>query len=574
MKKLLFATVLLQICILYPQFNSRIFEVMYQGPGGIQEVNQRILFADTKNLTYDLNLSAISSRFEPSTMIGKEFLVRYLEKAISPKDKNSTIQKRQNLIIFLLDHPELEEKLELLLQQAAEHEVTVMNFMQARFVIDPDGDPIKYVKELFERFSFNQAFNQFNQAGMLLRGTADVFNSCSKISQTFSSLTFDQKMMAVGLGLFGFGQLNWDMHKTTITAWTSVIAGHGLYRHYTGAIKIRDSLYSLNRLINIAEQIEELCADHGIEHQFKLSSIRSEKGLSLLKGLQHARYSNKDSYFLLTPFIHSFIYDVYENDEELAPMYASIAEMDAYIAIAKKMKSLKNSDHTFCFSQFLENQSPKIIAKDFWNVLVSKGDVVVNSIDEDRNIILTGSNEGGKTTSIRAILQNIVLSQTFGIAAASEFLFTQFSMINSYLNVSDDILNGKSRFASELKQAQEILHQITLLKPDQKFFFAFDELFTGTNGEDGAECAYRFIDNIASYKGIQFIYATHFNRLKTIGSANPACVNYKIEAPLRDEQGVFIRDSKGQLVYPYKLSLGANDVNVAIDRARDAGIFR
>jgi hypothetical protein len=51
-------------------------------------------------------------------------------------------------------------------------------------------------------------------------------------------------------------------------------------------------------------------------------------------------------------------------------------------------------------------------------------------------------------------------------------------------------------------------------------------------------------------------------------------VNYKIEAPLLDEQGEFIRDSKGQFIYPYKLSLGRNDVNVAMDRAHDAGIFK
>jgi DNA mismatch repair ATPase MutS len=237
------------------------------------------------------------------------------------------------------------------------------------------------------------------------------------------------------------------------------------------------------------------------------------------------------------------------------------------------MTELQNKDYKLCFVQFLDVQKPTIHAKDFWNMLVTKNDVVVNDIFEDRNIILTGSNEGGKTTAIRAILQNIVLAQTFGIAAATTFDITQFDMIHSYLNISDDILAGKSRFASELKQAQDILTEIKALAPHEKFFFAFDELFTGTNGEDGAECAYRFIDNVASYSGIQFIYATHFNRLKLIGAANPACANYKIEPPLRDTRGVFIRDDKGQLIYPYKLSPGANDVNVAMDRAQDAGIF-
>jgi len=255
-------------------------------------------------------------------------------------------------------------------------------------------------------------------------------------------------------------------------------------------------------------------------------------------------------------------------------VYASIAEIDAYVAIARKMVNLEhNKNHKFCFTQFIDGDKTKVEAKEFWNMLVTGDDVVTNDFTENRNIILTGPNEGGKTTVIRAILQNIVLSQTFGIAAASEFKMTKFDVINSYLNVSDDILNGKSRFASELKQAQDILTQIKSLDKDEKFFFAFDELFTGTNGEDGAECAYKFIDNIASYSGIQFIYATHFNRLKTIGSSNPSCVNYKIDPPLRDKKGEFIRNEQGQLIYPYKLSPGANNVNVAMERAKDAGIF-
>ncbi len=237
------------------------------------------------------------------------------------------------------------------------------------------------------------------------------------------------------------------------------------------------------------------------------------------------------------------------------------------------MTELQNADHKLCFAQFIDTTKPTIQANKFWNMLVSVGNVVTNNISESRNIILTGSNEGGKTTAIRAILQNIIFAQTFGIAAAAEFQLTQFDVIHSYLNISDDILNGKSRFASELKQAQDILNRIKILQPTEKFFFAFDELFTGTNGEDGAETAYRFIDNIASYKGIQFIYATHFNKLKTIGANNPACVNYKIEPPLRNAKGEFMRDSKGQLIYPYTLSPGANDVNVAMHRAQDAGIF-
>jgi hypothetical protein len=586
-KLLLFLTIFFKIgfvCAAFESLNhkSRISEVMYQGPGGIEEVNKKTLFAEIKNLSFDLNLAEISSRFGCKTLMGQTFIAYTLAKLVSPHDKNSTIKNRQDLIQFLMNHPDLQEKIGNLLQEAIEHEAVVMKFMQKRFVTDPNGHPIELGLEAMEKYTVPVVLTQYGRFEAVWNTPAYLWDKFQGIRVIAGDLPTAQQALLVPLGFIGLGhlvapkELNWASKEVFSSVWGALTASYYLYKHYAGALAIRDSLYALNRLIDISRQIEDICNQHGVDHQFKLSSIRSEKGVSLLNDLNIDRYKTKEglmSYVLATPLIHTFIYDVYEKDINLAPMYASIAEMDAYVAIAKKMTDLQNTDHKFSFVEFLDVQKPEIRAKEFWNMLVSVGDVVTNDISEDRNIILTGSNEGGKTTAIRAILQNIVLAQTFGIAAASDFKLTQFDVINSYLNVSDDILSGKSRFASELKQAQDILHRIKALKPTEKFFFAFDELFTGTNGEDGAECAYRFIDNVASFEGIQFIYATHFNKLKTIGSNNPACVNYKIEPPLRNAQGEFIRNDKGQLIYPYKLSPGANDVNVAMDRAKDAGIF-
>lgn len=602
---------------------SRVFEVMYKGPGGIADINRKTRFAETKNLNFDLNLSEISARFGCLTKMGQVFIAYTLAKPISPLDTNDTIKKRQQLIQLFMDHPELQEKFENLLQQAVEHEAVVMKFLEKRFVMDAHGNPIKTVQQFMKRNLFIQLFEQGSLAanildapdtlqkqfppvresgglalesvnkGMIslsnlvtenlftagLATTGSVYLASKTSDESWRKISLPAQALLAGTLLLATTQIPgmWDFGKSSRTllwtAWSTIVGGYTLYSHYVEALEIRNSLYALNRLIHTAKEIEDVCRQHNIEHQFALSSIRSHDGLDLLEELQHDRYTNIDSAFFLTPLVHSFLFEVYERDMNLAPVYASIAEMDAYIAIARKMKQLQSEDNKLSFAQFLDSSKPMIRAQGFWNMLVSMGNVVTNNISEGRNIILTGSNEGGKTTAIRAILQNIVLAQTFGIAAASQFSLTQFDVINSYLNVSDDILNGKSRFASELQQAKDILHRIQALQPTEKFFFAFDELFTGTNGEDGAETAYRFIDNIASYKGIQFIYATHFNKLKTIGANNPACANYKIEPPLRNAQGQFIRDDRGQLIYPYKLSPGANDVNVAMDRARDAGIF-
>ncbi len=190
---------------------------------------------------------------------------------------------------------------------------------------------------------------------------------------------------------------------------------------------------------------------------------------------------------------------------------------------------------------------------------------VINSLPMNQHVILTGPNAGGKTTSIRANLQNIVLAQTYGVAAAQEFSYTQFDVILSYLNISDDLINGLSLFASEIKRAKDLLEIIKALAPGQKLFFALDELFTGTAAEQGEKCAYEFIKKVSGYDSILFVYATHFDKLKELGKQNIGLMNYKVDAPTKNEAG--------KLVYPFTLSAGASSINIAEDMAKEAGLF-
>ena len=228
-----------------------------------------------------------------------------------------------------------------------------------------------------------------------------------------------------------------------------------------------------------------------------------------------------------------------------------------------KIVSSHNENNKFCFVNFVDDAKPSIHAKGFWNILVQSP--VVNTISENKNVLLTGPNKGGKTTSIRALLQNVVLGQCFGVAAAEEFEYTMFDAIHSYLNISDDLINGLSLFASELKRAQEILEKIKSLETGKKFFFALDELFTGTVAEDGEVCAYEFVKKISTFDDVLFIYATHFAKVKELGTDNATCMNYKVDAPTKNDAG--------KLVYPFTLSQGASDANVALDLAREAGLF-
>ena len=351
-----------------------------------------------------------------------------------------------------------------------------------------------------------------------------------------------------------------------ILAASIFIGGYYSYKLYdecSTAGQKRVKMHALNQMIYAAEKIEKLTEEYGFAKQFKVSLIDDAAGKSLVDGLKYSRYENKTDYCFYVPGVHTFLYKVYESDAQLAQVFASIAEMDACNAIATKMLEGRNNNHKLCFAQKIDASKPQVISQGFWNVLVPGA--VINNITMDQNVILTGPNAGGKTTSIRANLQNIVLAQTYGVAAAESFAYTPFDIILSYLNISDDLINGLSLFASEIKRAKDLLEVVKSLQPGQKLFFALDELFTGTAAEQGEKCAFEFIKKVSSYDDVLFVYATHFNKLKELGKQNIGLMNYKVDAPIKNE--------RGKLVYPFTLSPGASTINIAEDMAKEAGLF-
>lgn len=502
--------------------------------------------AQTLNLKDELNIPAIVSTFGCKTSMGAWYMEALLAKPLTAAD-HVILANRRAIIEFLVNNPEEKQSLEELLNALPEYEQDIMQLMSDYFKgrTCPELLGLAVIKQSAPFMYPMSEFLELNPVGRFM------------------------KPGIAALGMTGCGAFSCysascgDIGSATFFGLLGGLDGYTLYTDYSTASEKRIKMHALNRLIDIAEQCEVLCKKHNMPSQFKMSAIKDTVALEVIKKLKHARYKEKDTIAFITPLVHLLLFKVYENQQALTQVFASIAELDAYNAIATKIIEAKNKNNKFCFATFIESEQPCVRSKGFWNVLVK--DPIVNSVDEDKNVILTGPNAGGKTTTIRSILQNILFVQTFGIAAAESFECTMFDMIESYLHVSDDLIKGDSLFKAEVKRAQSILEKIKTLEPGKKYFFALDELFTGTVSEDGEECAYQFVNRISEFKGIQFIYATHFKRLKEVGSNNARCANHKVGAPKRNEAGV--------LVYPFTFTQGANDTNIAIEIAKDAGLF-
>jgi len=534
--------------------------IMSNDETGIAAFNKaHVNCANTQNLSNDILIPEIAKYFACNTVMGESFLTQTLQVPLSPQDRETTLANRQHAIRTLINNPALKSEVETLLKEAAQDEQDVIILLSDLFKGKscPELAKLEALKKQSQTMYNISKFVTFNPTGSTIKLAYNAFGIASmslatvfagKLAYRMEQAGLDYSKLAIYTGYLGLA---------------SVVCSYVQYKDYSAAAAKRKKMHALSDLVRIAERFEELCRQYDITNQFNISEITDKNGCALINGLRSSRYQAKNSIVFATPLVHTFLYKIYDQEKSLAPLFACIAEMDAYNAIATKMIAAQDKQDSFCFTNFIASDKPAISSSACWNVLVDRA--VANDLSTNKHIILTGPNAGGKSTMIRTVLQNIILGQSFGVAAAHTFDFTMFDVIHSYLNISDDLVNGLSLFASEVKRAQDILQKMKTLSPDSKFFFALDELFTGTASENGEICAQKFIENIAAYNHVLFIYATHFNKLKELGRDNAYCTNYKVDAPTKD--------ANGKLVYPFTLSLGASDVNVALDIARQANLF-
>lgn len=249
---------------------------------------------------------------------------------------------------------------------------------------------------------------------------------------------------------------------------------------------------------------------------------------------------------------------------EFKPIIAAVGELDCYLALTKKISQSGERKNNLSFAEFV-NYGPTVQARSFWNpfVLYHKEYVIPNNFhlsdDGVRNIVITGPNTGGKSTILKGLFLNVLLAQTFGLAAADKFVISPFSLINCYLNITDDISEGVSLFKAEVSRAKELLKGIRSLDSHQFAFTIMDEVFTGTASDQGEKAAKYYAGLLNEQKNSGCVLATHYSDLtKMVGYRN-----MHVEV---------LRNADNTLTFTFKLKDGPSFMNIAMDLLMQEGI--
>lgn len=188
-----------------------------------------------------------------------------------------------------------------------------------------------------------------------------------------------------------------------------------------------------------------------------------------------------------------------KNREAMNRIFKTLGFLDAMTAAASYREMVK-----YCSIPELSPAKDKLSLSvtDIYHPLIS--DPVPNSITVNRCTLITGSNASGKSTFIKSLGINAILSQTIFTSLSRAYRANYF-LIYSSMALKDNILNNESYFIVETKSLKRILNNAGGAYPVLCFI---DEVLRGTNTLERIAASSRILASLAE-KNVLCFAATH-----------------------------------------------------------------
>ncbi len=189
-----------------------------------------------------------------------------------------------------------------------------------------------------------------------------------------------------------------------------------------------------------------------------------------------------------------------ENKKAVFDWFEMIGAFEALSSIANF--AYNNPD--FIFPE-ITNEA-KMVLKEVGHPLIRREKRICNdvSFDKTKFIVLTGSNMSGKSTFLRTLGVNLILTRIGSPVCAERFETYPFDVCVS-MRIDDSLQNSESLFFAELKRLKSIIE--TLDKP-HKTFIILDEILRGTNSNDKRAGTQGLIHRLIAKNAVGII-ATH-----------------------------------------------------------------
>lgn len=199
--------------------------------------------------------------------------------------------------------------------------------------------------------------------------------------------------------------------------------------------------------------------------------------------------------------------------EKTDTWFEAVGKIEALISLAR----VRMNHPQWCLPVYTEGEF-QFHGEKIGHPLLPEKQRVCNDFTQPGKVdIITGSNMAGKSTFLRTIGVNIILSGSGSVVCAEKLTLSHFRVI-TYLTITDSLTENTSTFYREIKRLKMILEST---RNDNNVLLLLDELLRGTNSADKAKGSMAITRELIKRK-IPSLIATHNLELAAMQERYPS----------------------------------------------------
>ncbi|MDP5199781.1 DNA mismatch repair protein [Flavobacterium sp. DG2-3] len=375
------------------------------------------------------------------------------------------------------------------------------------------------VNELKSKIDWRQEF----QALAIIGNDSKASYEAIKHWTSFQNNSLPKVLVALSIILpvtfFGFLAAYFITSKTIILSYLTyifianlIVLGRCLKRIQSEIAKADNVDKIIKQYSLLIEKIErESFQSKKLLHLQQQLNFKNAKASQHLKQLSElfSRMDTINNFVTATLFNGTFLFNLHVLKALLKWKEDYASEMNHWISIIGEIEALNSlanlayNNDDFVFPEI--NSEYKIEFKNLSHPLLNPATRIGNDTQfyPQSFVILTGSNMSGKSTFLRSLGINMVLSGIGSVICASEAKVHPLPVLVS-MRLSDSLSDSESYFFAEIKRLKQIMDALE----NQPAFVLLDEILRGTNSDDKRNGTIEVVKKIISKKAIGAI-ATH-----------------------------------------------------------------
>ncbi|WP_075186809.1 DNA mismatch repair protein MutS [Teredinibacter haidensis] len=226
-------------------------------------------------------------------------------------------------------------------------------------------------------------------------------------------------------------------------------------------------------------------------------------------------------------------------NEQLIPLQisaAAVSELDVLNTLAERADQLNLACPQFTSESgiYIEQGRHPVVEQVLDDPFIPN-DVILD--DQQRMLIITGPNMGGKSTYMRQTALIVLLAQVGSYIPAQSCKMGLVDRIFTRIGSSDDLAGGRSTFMVEMTETANILNNATA-----NSLVLMDEIGRGTSTYDGLSLAWACVEHLAENLKAYTLFATHYFEITALPEQLPTVRNVHLDATEHNDNIVFLHN--------------------------------